>query len=179
MSNQQLTADFFARQTKEVAKDLVGAYLVRQFTDGRVVRAQITETEAYLGEEDGACHARRGKTKRTKVMYQKPSTLYVYLIYGMYDMLNIVTREEGAPEAVLIRGVEELDGPGKLTRELSITKDQHNGKLLSKESGVWVEQRPDNFDESSIESAPRVGIDYADKEWREKKLRFVNKEANS
>jgi DNA-3-methyladenine glycosylase len=168
---QKLTDNFFARNTKQVAKDLVGCKLVRQFEDGKTERLQIAEAEAYLGEKDGACHARAGKTKRTKVMYQKPATLYVYLIYGMYDMLNIVTSQEGVPEAVLIRAVENHNGPGILTRDLNITKDKHNGMLLGQQAGIWIESRPDNFTEE-IASTPRIGIDYADKKWRDKKLRF-------
>lgn len=167
-----LEEEFFARDTKKVAKDLVDTYLVRKFPDGEVLRTQITETEAYLGEEDGACHARRGKTKRTKVMYDKPGTMYVYLIYGMYDMFNIVTRAEGEPEAVLIRATEDFDGPGVLTRELEITKDKHNGRPLGKEEGVWIEGRPDSFDPNVIKSSPRIGIDYASQEWQEKDLRY-------
>ncbi|PSO45083.1 MAG: 3-methyladenine DNA glycosylase [Parcubacteria group bacterium SW_6_46_9] len=168
---QKLTDNFFARDTKQVAKDLAGCKLVRQFADEKTKRLQITETEAYLGEKDDACHARVGKTKRTEVMYQKPATLYVYLIYGMYDMLNIVTSQEGVPEAILIRAVENRDGPGILTRDLDITKDKHNGKLLGQQAGIWIEPRPDNFTEE-ITSTPRIGINYADKKWRDKKLRF-------
>jgi DNA-3-methyladenine glycosylase len=171
-----LDEEFFARDTKKVAKDLVGTYLVREFPDGEIVRTQITESEAYLGEEDGACHARKGKTKRTKVMYQKPGMMYVYLIYGMHDMLNIVTRAEGQPEAVLIRATDDFDGPGILTRELEITKDKHSGQPLGKEAGVWIEERPDNFDPGVIDASPRIGIDYAGQEWREKELRYMLKQ---
>lgn len=146
---------------------------MRKFPGGEVVRTQITETESYLGEKDDACHARRGKTDRTKIMYRKPGTMYVYLIYGMYDMLNIVTRTEGDPEAVLIRATDNFDGPGVLTRELEITKDKHNGKSLSEKAGVWIEERAEDFDVSRIKASPRIGIDYADKEWREKELRYV------
>jgi len=173
MHENKLPTDFFACPTTDVARGLVGTYLMREFADGELVRTQITETEAYLGEQDSACHARRGKTKRTKVMYQKPATLYVYLIYGMYDMLNIVTKSEGEPEAVLIRATEDYGGPGVLTRELDITKNEHNGRQLGKEVGVWIEPRPEGFDENRIETAPRVGIDYADKTWRERELRYI------
>lgn len=168
-----LSIRFFVRGTTRVAKDLIGTYLLRQDNDGKVMRTQITETEAYLGEQDDACHARKGKTERTKVMYQKPGTMYVYLIYGMYDMLNIVTRSEGEPEAVLIRATEDFDGPGVLTRELDITKNKHNGQQLGREAGVWIEPRSDDFDTSAIETSPRIGIDYATREWKEKPLRFT------
>lgn len=170
---KEFSTDFSTKSTTRVAKNLIGTYLVRKFLDGQVERTQITETESYLGEEDSACHARAGKTKRTKVMYRKPGIMYVYLIYGMYDMLNIVTRAEGKPEAVLIRATEDYHGPGVLTRELEITKDKHNGQPVGEKAGVWIERRPDNFDASSIETRPRVGIDYADKEWQERELRYV------
>jgi DNA-3-methyladenine glycosylase len=173
VANVELPTNYFARDTTKVANELVGAVLVRRFSGGEVVREQITETEAYLGEEDGACHARRGKTKRTKVMYQEPGVLYLYLIYGMYDMLNIVTRKGGEPEAVLIRATEDCNGPGILTRELNIAKDNHNGEPLGKETGVWIEERPESFDVNTITAKPRVGIDYAEPEWQRKKLRFT------
>lgn len=173
LANEALTTDFFARDTTTVAKGLVGTYLVRKFPDRGVVWTQIIETEAYLGEKDGACHARRGKTKRTKVMYRKPGTIYVYLIYGMYDMLNIVTQDENVPEAILIRATVDFDGPGVLTRELEITKEKHNGEPLGEKTGVWIESRPEGFAENQIETTSRIGIDYADREWREKDLRYI------
>lgn len=159
---------FFRLGAAAVAKSLVGCRLVvgdKKF--------KIKETEAYLGENDEASHARFGKTDCSQIMYDKPGVLYVYLIYGMHHMLNIVTGEVGDPQAVLIRGAEGIDGPGKLTKKLGITKTQHNGMALGEESGVWIEGRPTNFDANEIQAAPRVGIDYASEEWREKKLRFV------
>ncbi len=169
----KLSRAFFARDTKLVARDLVGTYLVRNFESGETSRWLITETEAYLGETDEACHARFGKTERTKVMYKKPGIMYVYLIYGMYDMLNIVTAKEECPEAVLIRGVEGHDGPGKLTRDLNITKKKHNDVELGEKAGVWIERRKEGFDEGKIITKPRIGIDYAGDEWRDKPLRFL------
>lgn len=171
--SRELNHVFFARDTKQVARDLIGTYLVRKFKDGEVSKRMITETEAYLGEEDEACHARFGKTERTKVMYGEPGTMYVYLIYGMYDMLNIVTVEHGCPEAVLIRGVNGLDGPGKLTKELDITKEKHNDTQLGERAGVWVEERKETFNKDAIASASRIGIDYAGDEWRDRQLRFL------
>ena len=168
----KLTSEFFARVGTQVAKDLIGTYLVRAYPDGKTSRRQITETEGYLGEKDSASHARVGKTERTKVMYKKPGTLYVYLIYGIHDMLNIVTKEAGEPEAVLIRGINGLDGPGILTRELDITKAKQNGKPLGEDSGLWIEARADGFDADRIVAKPRVGIDYADEYWRNQPLNF-------
>lgn len=167
-----LKREFFARDTTEVARDLVGTYLCRE-RGGEVERWLITETEGYLGEDDSACHARFGKTARSQVMYGEPAIMYVYLIYGMYDMLNIVTRKAGEPEVVLIRGIESADGPGKLTRELAITVSEHNDKPLGRESGVWIEARDSDFDASRIKATPRIGINYVDKHDREARLRFT------
>ena len=171
--NRFLSKEFFARPAKDVARDLVGTHLIRKREGGAVVRKMITETEAYVGPEDQACHARFGKTNRTAVMYGEPGTMYVYLIYGMYDMLNIVTDEQGHPAAVLIRGIEGHDGPGKLTRFLDITKAEQNGQLLGEEAGVWVESRTEDFSVGEIATTPRVGIDYATGGWKDELLRFV------
>ncbi len=127
MINKRLGRDFFARPTIEVAQELVGKELVFHMHKGI-----ITETEAYVGQNDPACHAARGLTKRTEVMFGPPGYSYVYLIYGMYYCLNFVTEAEGFPAAVLIRGIcldnisrRNLDGPGKLCKFLGITKE-HN-----------------------------------------------------
>lgn len=162
---------FFKQSTTDVARQLVGCYLVAE-TDAGTKRLQITETEAYLGPEDAASHARFGRTERSEIMFGPPAIIYVYLIYGMYYMLNIVTREADKPGAVLIRGVEGFDGPGKLTEALGISKEQYNGAMLGAETGLWIEARPDDFDAEKIQALPRVGIDYAAERWREEKLRF-------
>ena len=113
-----LKKKFFERGAEKVAYDLIGKYLVR-FRRGKEKAYKITEVEAYLGEEDGGSHARFGKTGRNAVMFGPPGVFYIYLIYGMYSMLNIVTDKNQAPSAVLIRGVEEFNGPGKLTKSLT------------------------------------------------------------
>src|SRR5438067_1466790 len=110
-----LTSAFFERDTKTVAKELIGKFLVRKINK-KVVAVMITETEAYEGFKDKASHAFKGRTKRTEIMFGQPGYFYVYLCYGMYYLMNISTRESGFPAAVLIRGVEGADGPGKLTR---------------------------------------------------------------
>src|SRR3989344_3975718 len=114
-----LDKNFFNRPVIIVAEDLIGKFLVREI-DGRKIAYMITETEAYDGEKDLACHASRGRTKRVRVMYSEAGVFYVYLVYGMHVMLNIVTGRRGYPAAVLIRGVEGIRGPGKLTRSIRI-----------------------------------------------------------
>ena len=107
---RRLTAEDYAVDAVTMAKALVGAWLCRRLEDGTVVRRRITETEAYCGEEDTACHAHKGRTARTDVMYSPGGCAYIYLCYGMHEMLNVVTGAEGRPEAVLIRGVEGAEG---------------------------------------------------------------------
>jgi|AntRauTorckE6833_2_1112554.scaffolds.fasta_scaffold08858_2 DNA-3-methyladenine glycosylase len=166
-----LDSNFFARDTEIVARELIGCRLVVA-RDGEVKRREITQTEAYLGSEDAASHARFKNSKRSQVMQEKPATMYVYLIYGIHHLFNIVTKPVGQPGAVLIRGVAGLDGPGKLTKELGIRKETHNGRSLGQESGVWIERRRDDFELRKISAHPRIGIEYAAERWREAKLRF-------
>ena len=168
-----LTADFFARSAVTVAEDLIGCFLVVETEDGRQ-RLQITEAEAYLGPEDTASHARFGATDRTEVMWAQPAVIYVYLSYGVHEMLNVVTGEEADPQAVLIRGAGAYDGPGKLTKALGINRDDHNKQMLSKETGVWIDERTGDFGPVVIERTPRNGIDGASAEWQRKPLRFID-----
>lgn len=169
---------FYARDAETVARELLGKTLVMA-ENGREQRVRIVETEAYVGEHDLACHASKGRTKRTEVMFGPAGHAYVYLIYGMYDMLNIVTGEDGVAQAVLIRaaepltdGIEKTDGPGKLTRALGITKRRHNSLPLVKPP-LFLE---DGDPPTSITVTPRIGIDYA-KEWKDAPLRFVDAES--
>lgn len=163
---------FFNRPADVVARELIGCALcVRNSVSDRDERLLISETEAYMGPHDLACHSSKGKTKRTEVMYGKAGTIYVYLIYGMYSMLNIVTGDEDCPAAVLIRGADAYDGPGKLTRALGVTRDK-NGLPLGRKSGIWVEKASHNEKIVRIDTTPRIGIAYA-KEWAERELRFV------
>lgn len=172
MSNQ-LPLDFFRRKTEHVAKELLGKSLVR-VTDGKRSSFVITEVEAYVGPQDLACHSSKGRTPRTEAMYKKAGTIYVYLIYGMYHMLNIVTEEEGFPAAVLVRGVEGISGPGRLTKGLKINK-KINGLLLSKKTGLWIEDAGIKVAAKDIEHSARIGVAYAGEKWANKKLRFVLK----
>lgn len=166
-----LTKEYFSRPATQLAPDLLGKILCRRTNDG-VIRARIIETECYFGEDDTACHAHKGKTDRTRPMYESGGITYVYLCYGIHSMLNIVTGEEDHPEAVLIRGVEGAVGPGRATKHLNIsTKD--NFLPLDEESGIWIED--DGKHAPDYDALPRIGIDYADKSDRERKWRFVVK----
>ena len=166
---RRLTANDYAVDAVTAAKALVGAWLCRRLEDGTVVRRRITETEAYCGEEDTACHASKGKTSRTSVMWDKGGTVYVYLCYGMHNMLNIVTGAKGEPQAVLIRGIDGADGPGKLTKKLSIER-RHNGADVVFSDELWIED--DGFIPDDISTSPRIGIDYADEADRVRPWRF-------
>ena len=135
----RLDHTFFRRDVLEVAPALLGKRLVRRYDDGREEAFLITETEAYRGEEDLACHASKGKTPRTATMYLPGGVLYIYLIYGMYWMMNIVTGAEEDPQAVLIRGIEGFDGPGKLTRRLGIDKSFDAEDLVTSPR-IWLEE---------------------------------------
>lgn len=165
-----LPLEFYQRDALEVAPELLGKLLVRSFPDGNIKRYRITEVEVYRGEEDLACHANKGRINRTEVMYHEGGKVYVYLIYGMYWMLNIVTNAKNFPAAVLIRGVEGISGPGRLGRELLLDKSFYGNTLLESEK-IWVE---DDGVVLKFETTPRIGIDYAG-EWVNKPWRFVSK----
>lgn len=166
---KRLPAKFYKQDAVTVAEKLLGKILVRAWEDGTESRYRITETEAYLGEEDKACHACKGRTPRTEVMFSEGGRVYVYLIYGMYWMLNVVTGTENHPQAVLIRGIETIIGSGKVGRELKMDKSFYAENLLSS-NRIWIEDAPDV---SEFKTAPRIGIDYAGDEWRDKQWRFV------
>lgn len=184
-----LTREFYARDTLEVARALLGQEIVRVLEDGTVLRCSITETEGYIGRMDKACHAYGyRRTPRTETLFAPPGTAYIYLIYGMYHCLNFVTEEEGEPAAVLIRGAvpvenrdiiaknrfgckgEEmtpyqrknfLNGPGKLCGGLSLTRAQ-NGLDLTKEAGGLYVCRGTPPPPAAVKIGKRVGIDYAE-----------------
>lgn len=166
----RLTESFFARDVLEVAPDLVGKWVCRRMADGRVLRLRITETEAYRGEEDGACHARHGMTPRTEIMYRPGGFCYVYLVYGLHHLMNVVTGNQGMPQAALIRAMEKpYDGPAKWTKFMNITRE-HNGIWLPDSDEIWLE---DAGVCPEIITAPRVGVDYAPDKWREMPWRFI------
>jgi DNA-3-methyladenine glycosylase len=166
-----LTERFFRAGADDVARNLLGKTLVRQGKRG-LRRLVITETEAYLGAHDLACHAARGRTRRTEVMFGPPGIFYVYLIYGLHWMLNVVTGAHAHPAAVLIRGLRGLPGPGRLTRELMISGDL-NGLRAAPTSGLWFEDHDLSLGPGRIIASPRVGVDYAGPLWSAAPLRFV------
>lgn len=165
-----LTRTFFDRPAEVVARELLGCVLCVE-VNGKNERHIITETEAYVGPYDLASHASKGRTVRTEVMFKEAGTIYVYLIYGMYEMFNIVTGEKGYPAAVLIRAAGKWNGPGKLTRALGITRVR-NGQLLGRKAGVWVEESQRKIPRECIACSPRIGVAYA-KEWADKELRYT------
>jgi DNA-3-methyladenine glycosylase len=169
--NIKLDAAFFDRDVLEVAPDLLGKIIVRKFSDGSLIRFVITELEAYRGEEDLACHASKGRTARTEVMYWAGGHVYVYLIYGIHFMLNFVCGAEGNPQAVLIRGVDQVFGPGRVSKLLQIDKT-HNQSLLLTSTELWVEDAPKV---KNYQTTPRIGIDYAGDYWKNKPWRFMVK----
>ena len=184
-SAKKLPRSFYSRSTLQVAQDLIGKVLVRDF-DGRRLSGRIVETEAYVGPHDLACHASKGHTPRTSIMFGSAGYAYVYMIYGFYFCLNVVTERDGYPAAALIRGVEPLEnldfmrqlrnnperdtsiasGPGKLCMAMSIDRRLNGEDLLGQT--LWIEDR--KLDSGPILTSPRVGVEYAgeykDKPWR-------------
>lgn len=159
----RLTYEFFHRPCEEVARDLVGKLLI---CNNKALR--ITETEVYCGEGDTACHASKGRTKRTEVMYMEAGTVYVYLCYGMHWMLNIVTGEAEQPEAVLIRACLDAEGPGKLTKRLDITGGLNRTSVVD---GGELRIEDDGFS-CEVTTDKRVGIGYASQEDQDRLWRF-------
>ncbi|SPP63706.1 DNA-3-methyladenine glycosylase [Nitrospira lenta] len=172
MSNV-LPQHYFSRGTVQVARSLIGKYLVRVL-DGREIAGRIIEVEAYVGPQDKACHASKGRTKRTEVLFGPPGNAYVYLIYGMYHCLNVVTEREEFPAAVLIRAIEVdgvlIDGPGRLCRALQIDRSLNRMDLTTQES-LWFEDRGDRILRGQVAALPRIGVDYAGA-WAKKPWRF-------
>jgi DNA-3-methyladenine glycosylase len=166
-----LPRKFFERPVLEVAKGLIGASLVRRMPDGETISSMLTEVEAYDGPLDRASHASRGRTPRTEVMFGPAGVFYVYLVYGMHWMLNVVTGEPGYPAAVLIRGTANISGPGRITARLKINKSL-NGKPATKSSGLWFEDRSIVAPDKRIETTPRIGVDYSG-EWSQVPYRFI------
>ena len=166
---ERLDREFYSRDVLEVAPSLLGKQLVRVWPDGRQSRYVISETEAYRGGDDLACHASKGITPRTRVMFGEGGFLYMYLIYGMHWMMNVVTALEGVPQAVLFRGLREASGPGRLTRLLQVDKGYYGEDLVSSDR-IWIEY---SEEEVSYSTGPRVGIEYAGFPWKDKPWRYL------
>ncbi len=166
--SKRLDRDFYNQDVLEVAPSLLGQHLVRVWPDGTKSIYVISETEAYRGGEDRACHASKGRTPRTEVMFGEGGYIYMYLIYGMYWMMNVVTAVEGVPQAVLFRGLREASGPGRLTRLLQVNKGYY-GEDLAHSNRIWIEEGREQPDYTT---GPRVGIDYAGEPWKDVPWRF-------
>jgi DNA-3-methyladenine glycosylase len=170
-----LPRDAYLRPTEDVARDLLGRYLVR-WTDGQPARvARLVETEAYLGEGDRASHAWHGRTGRTAPMYEEAGHAYLYFIYGMYWCLNVVTEEVGRPHAVLLRGAEPIagiegstDGPGKLCRAFGLDGAFNRTDLTASALQITVGEP---IQDERVAVSPRIGVAYAG-EWAERPLRW-------
>jgi DNA-3-methyladenine glycosylase len=174
----RLNHDFYERPALDVARDLLGKVLVIDDDPKRPARAgRIVEVEAYVGEHDLACHASKGRTRRTEVLFGPAGRSYVYLIYGMYHCFNVVTEPEGTAAAVLVRAVEPVygiaessrtDGPGKLCRAMHITLAHNRLDLTSDE--LFIEDAPP-LPEKNVARGPRIGVDYSGK-WAKKPYRL-------
>ena len=182
---QLLPVSFYNRPTLTVARELLGARLVR-ILDGQRLVGEIVETEAYIGESDLGCHAKAGKTARTTVMFGRAGIAYVYFTYGMHWMLNAITEAEGFPAAVLIRAIRPLEGtevihqrrngrdtngPAKLTQALGIDRAQNGVDLTKRASLLWIE-RGVAIQDKSVTIGPRVGLYSVPEPWKSKPWRF-------
>src|SRR5262245_56079963 len=185
-TNLKLPRTFYEQPTVAVAKQLLGKYLVRKHPDGDLV-GRIVETEAYIGPQDLACHAAKGRTQRTEVMFGPAGHAYVYFIYGFYHMLNLVTEARDYPAAVLIRAVEPLrgvtsmkrrrgsdalrnlaSGPGKICQAFDIDRALNGADLCG--NILYLEDRGESV--PKFQARPRIGVDYAGK-WKDKPFRFL------
>lgn len=165
----RLDKPFYCRPVLEVAPELLGKILCRKFPDGNIIRLKISEVEAYNGTSDRACHASKGRTPRTEVMFGEGGHVYVYFIYGIYWLLNIVTGGEGDASAVLIRGVEGISGPGKVGKLLHLDKSFYGENLLASER-IWIEGPSADC---QYYATPRIGIGYAGEPWVAKPWRYI------
>lgn len=181
-----LAREFYDRSTLDVARELIGTRLVRTQRGTRLI-GYITETEAYVGEADLACHARAGRTARTTIMYGQPGHAYVYFTYGNHWMLNVVTEHEGFPAAVLIRAIQPLEGvrtmlerregrdtfgPGKLTQALGITGAENGTDLTGPRSSLRIEAGI-RVRDPQVVRGPRVGLNGVPEPWKSKPWRFL------
>jgi DNA-3-methyladenine glycosylase len=183
-----LSRSFYNRSTLTVARELIGARLVR-ILNGQKLVGLITETEAYISGKDLACHAKAGLTPRTAVMFGEPGHAYVYFTYGNHWMLNVVTERQGFPAAVLIRAIQPIEGvdvmlerrsgrdtfgPGKLCQAMGITKNENGVDLTKRTGGLWIESGV-KVPNSLVTKGPRVGLNNTPEPWLSKPWRFLVK----
>ncbi len=164
----RLSREYYIRDVLDVAPEMIGKILVIRSEDLGLRRLLVTEVEAYRGTEDAACHASKGRTHRTEVMYHEGGRIYMYMVYGMYWMLNVVTGPENVPQAVLIRGIENYPGPGILTRALGINKSFY-GEDLTLSDRIWFEDAGIIY---NIKTGARIGIEYSGEYWKTLPWRF-------
>ena len=177
---------FYDRPTLTVARELIGARLVRVLNETRLVGV-ILEAEAYIGETDLGCHAKAGLTPRTRIMFGPPGHAYVYFTYGNHWMLNAVTEKEGFPAAVLIRAIQPVEGvrvitrrrngrdsfgPGKLTQAMGISGKDNGKDLTTPPGGLWIEEGI-RVPDSAVTIGPRVGLNTVPEPWKSKPWRFL------
>jgi len=164
----RLDYTFFSRDALLIAPEILGKTLVRVMPDGSQIVLPVTEVEVYRGSDDMACHANKGMTERNRVMFGPGGMVYMYLVYGMHWMFNIVTGEAGRPEALLIRGIGGVSGPGRVTKHLQMGRDFYDEDLC-RSARIWLEDAPAA---KNIQTGPRVGIDYAGEPWVSVPWRF-------
>ncbi len=179
VASRKLPRGFYAQNTLTVARELLGMHLVHRIGGARRI-GRIVETEAYQGPEDRAAHSSRGRTARTEVMFGPPGHAYVYLIYGVWNCLNVVTAAEGVPHAVLLRALEPVTGvtertcgPGLLCQAMDIDRSLNGADLCA--GAMWIE-RPPNSAEVRIGRSPRIGVDYAGP-WARRPWRFFDRDS--
>jgi DNA-3-methyladenine glycosylase len=164
----RMERSFFTHDVLEVAPGLLGKILVVKSSNDLIRRFIISETEAYRGSDDKACHASKGRTPRTEIMFHQGGRLYVYFVYGMYWMLNIVAGMENDPQAVLIRGLKGCTGPGRLTKLIGIDRTFYGEDIITS-SRIWIE---DQGIVPVYKTSPRIGINYAGEPWKSYPWRF-------
>ncbi len=170
MAAQRLYKSFYRQDVLAVAPQLVGKLICKRLEDGSILKGRILEAEAYRGQEDLACHARHGKTGRSAPLFEKGGISYVYLVYGLHWLFNVVTGDVDQPQAALVRALEKpLDGPAKWTKAFGITKAQNHLDLIHGDE-MWLE---DDGYRPQLKTLPRVGIDYAPSPWKEVPWRFA------
>ncbi len=163
---------FASTDTVRLARELLGRRLVAASGEGRFSEHVIVETEAYDGPEDRACHASKGRTKRTEPMFGPPGHWYIYFVYGMHEMLNLATGPVGYPAAILIRGLADVTGPGRLTKRLGINR-RFNALPAAQSSGLYLAEAERTLSPFATIATPRIGVDYAGPDWAARPYRFV------